>query len=72
MNVSIAEERCYGWVWLLMEDHLLDDPNHPNIDVYKVQGFNGTELKTVQQFDIFGSVGKIPEWMGLAIWPNTL
>ncbi|KAL8791765.1 MAG: hypothetical protein Q9195_005641 [Heterodermia aff. obscurata] len=57
-----------GGEWIYV---LTDDPNHPNINVFKIQG--GPDLNPVQQFDLFGSaVGSIPEWMGLAIWPNTL
>ncbi|KAL8711828.1 MAG: hypothetical protein Q9220_003772 [cf. Caloplaca sp. 1 TL-2023] len=42
----------------------------PKVEVFKI-GKQGTFLRSVQSFDIFSSVGQIPDWMGLAIWPST-
>ncbi|KAI4194093.1 MAG: hypothetical protein LQ350_007982 [Teloschistes chrysophthalmus] len=54
-----------NWLYLLT-----NDPNGPKVDVFAVQQ-GGPGLKMVQSFDIFSSIGKIPAWQGLAIWPSS-
>ncbi|KAL8687581.1 MAG: hypothetical protein Q9218_006285 [Villophora microphyllina] len=52
------------WLYLLT-----DSAKAPKLDVFAVQQ-GGPGLKMVQSFDIFSTVGVIPFWMGLAIWPT--
>ncbi|KAI4100785.1 MAG: hypothetical protein L6R37_005277 [Teloschistes peruensis] len=53
------------WLYLLTSD-----PNAPKLDVFAVQQ-EGPGLKMIQSFDIFSSIGVIPSWMGLGIWPSS-
>lgn len=39
----------------------------PRVDVLKIGGVG--LLTLVQSFDVFGEVGRIAGWMGMAIWP---
>ncbi|KAK3169581.1 hypothetical protein OEA41_008965 [Lepraria neglecta] len=48
---------------------LTDDLNDPKVNVFEIVG-GPALLKQVQSFDIFQQVGKIPDLMGMAIWPN--
>lgn len=42
-------------------------PTSPRVDVFQIGGPG--LLTEVQSFDIFKEVGKMPYWMGMAIWP---
>ncbi|KAL8706557.1 MAG: hypothetical protein Q9201_000430 [Fulgogasparrea decipioides] len=53
------------WLYLLTKS-----PSAPKVEVFAIES-GGTGLLSVQSFDIFGAVGRIPGWMGLAIWPSS-
>ncbi|KAL8724763.1 MAG: hypothetical protein Q9181_006686 [Wetmoreana brouardii] len=53
------------WLYLLTRN-----PSAPKVEVFAIES-GGTGLSSVQSFDIFGAVGRIPGWMGLAIWPSS-
>ncbi|KAL8872024.1 MAG: hypothetical protein Q9174_002274 [Haloplaca sp. 1 TL-2023] len=51
------------WMYLLT-----NDPMAPKINVFGLER-GGAKLRNVQEFDVFGKVGNITSWQGLAIWP---